>query len=398
MSARKKKVLFLIHTLQVGGAEKILVDLVNSLDPAKFDITVMTILNIGALRKKLAKHIQYSSAITIKFLQDKASTDESVAGALGSSRLKKIAESFYSFLWRHCNAEKFYKKHIHEKYDVEVAFLEGISTKIIGASNNPESIKLAWIHTDLNANGKKMASFFKNSQQATNTLNKFNRIICVSSRIKKSLLAKYKVKATTDILFNFIDSDKIKRASKKQLSIAKDKFTFCSVGRLSSVKGYERLINASSKLSKDGYDFQTWIIGSGEDKNALERQIRANHLSNIKLLGQKNNPYPYINASDVFISTSKAEGFSTVLSEAVVLEKPIIATNCSGTDDILGANSEYGLVCNNSEESIYLAMKSMLDRPGILKKYQSAVKKRVELFDRNNSIIKIENMLMGVLQ
>ena len=66
MSEEKKKILFLIHTLQVGGAEKVLVNLVNKMNKKNFDVTVMTVINTGAFRSELDKDIKipYDKIVT----------------------------------------------------------------------------------------------------------------------------------------------------------------------------------------------------------------------------------------------------------------------------------------------------------------------------------------------
>ena len=112
------------------------------------------------------------------------------------------------------------------------------------------------------------------------------------------------------------------------------------------------------------------IIGEGPDYDILQKRIIENGLKNIvNLLGFKSNPYPYIQSSDVFISSSRAEGFSTVASEAVILGKPCIVTDCSGMRELFGIKGEYGYIVENSEDGIYNGMKAFLMNKRLIEIY-----------------------------
>ena len=163
----KKKILFLIHTLQVGGAEKVLVNLVNKLDKKKYDVTVMTVINTGAFREALDKDIKYKTIIDIK-MPGKKTKNKSGNLLNKTSKVKQMMANLYRWAWRYVNCEKIYKKFIKEDYDVEVAFLEGISAKIIANSTNKHAKKIAWIHVDL-LNEKKTEKFFKYREEEANT-------------------------------------------------------------------------------------------------------------------------------------------------------------------------------------------------------------------------------------
>ncbi len=394
----KKKILFLIHTLQVGGAEKVLVNLVNKLDKNKFDITVMTVINTGAFRKELGENIKYKSIFDIKLLNRNKKTKGENSGNLldKTSKVKQILAKIYQFFWRNINCSKIYKKYIKEKYDVEVAFLEGISAKIIANSTNPNSKKIAWIHVDL-LNEKKTEKFFKSREEEKRTYDKFDTIIAVSEHVKEQFIKKFNINRDKVLIrYNPIDSEYIiKRAIEPINDVKKEKFTLCTVGRLSKQKGFDRLLEVVKKLDDAGYDFELWVIGVGAEEDNLKNYIKNNKLDNVYMLGYKKNPYKYIESADLFVCSSRAEGFSTVVSEAIVLEKPVITTLCSGMKELLGKNGEYGIICENNTDALYSSLKGVLDKKEEYDLLREKVKERKEIFNIDKSIKCIEKLLLN---
>ena len=412
MSTKKTKVLFLIHTLQIGGAERVLVDLVNRLDKNKFDITVMTVVNVGVLKSELNLGVRYRTIFDFKFLKKLGGGEKKYAESINPSAKKNLfKEAFiktYTNFWKRVDLKKFYKKHISEKYDVEVAFLEGIPAKIIANSTNPYSKKLCWIHVDLK-NEPKSDRFFDNLAEQQKTYDRFNQIICVSKVVRSSFLEKIgAIEEKVKVIYNPIDKNAVLKQSEKEIgendslspasarvytASPKAPFTFCSVGRLSKQKGYDRLIRVAKKLEENGYSFKIDIIGVGPEEANLIKQIEELNVNSVALLGYRKNPYPHIKNADVFICSSRAEGFSTATAEAIILKKAIISTKCSGVEEMLGENSDYGLICENNEVGLFDAMKNILDQPELKSHYEEKVAERTVIFNIDQTISKIEEVL-----
>lgn len=124
----------------------------------------------------------------------------------------------------------------------------------------------------------------------------------------------------------------------------------------------------------------------------LEEYIHTHSLNEIVTLwGFQKNPYPYLKHSDIFVCSSVSEGYSTAVTEALILELPVITTACSGMDELL-LNGECGLITNNTEEDLYLGIKKCLDHPDILSTYKTQIKQRNKEFELSNRISQIENM------
>lgn len=398
MPNQKKKVLFLIHTLQVGGAEKVLVDLVNNLNKEKYDITVMTVINTGAFRDSLDKDINYKTIFNIPFINKKSDNKgNKKSGNLldNGSKIKKVLADLYRKAWRFINCSKIYKKYIGNEYDVEIAFLEGIPAKIIAASNNKQSKKIAWIHVDL-LEERKSEKFFKDIYDEKNTYNKFDKIVGVSKVVKEQFLKKFSYEDSDKFIikYNPIDVENILKKSEEIIDdIEKDKITLCTVGRLTIQKGYDRLLEVVKKLNDEKCKYDLWIIGVGPEEEKLKEYINYNSISNVKLLGYKENPYKYIKNADIFVCSSRAEGFSTVVSEAIILEKPIVTTECAGMKELLGENNEYGIIVDNSVEALYEGLSCILKNKKVLNEYKQKVKERKQLFSLDKTIRETEELL-----
>ncbi len=392
---QKTKILFLIHTLQVGGAERALVNLVNNLNPEKFDITVMTVIDTGAFRNKLPNRVLYKTIIKFPLKNNSKNNIQKSGNLLSrTSKLKNIAVKLYQFGWKHINPQKIYKKFITEKYDIEVAFLEGITAKIISHSNNPNSKKIAWIHVDL-LNERKSEKFFNTKTEEKTTYQKFDQIVAVSNTVKAQFEKKFQYNPQKiAVCYNLIDSSKIRKLSNEK-SIPKKRFTICTVGRLSMQKGYDRLLQVIKKLNYDNIKFDLWIIGEGAEASNLQEYITKNHLTNVKLLGYKANPYPYIKTADLYVCSSRAEGFSTTVAEAIILGTPVVTMNCSGMHEILG-NSEYGIICNNSTFALYKALKKILQNQKQYQILKAHTMKRQDFFDIKTPLHEIEKLLYKV--
>ncbi|MDD6703568.1 MAG: glycosyltransferase, partial [Clostridiaceae bacterium] len=134
----------------------------------------------------------------------------------------------------------------------------------------------------------------------------------------------------------------------------------------------------------------------GEEKENIKNLIAEKNLGNvIKISDFQINPYRYIKRSDVFVCASYAEGYSTAVSEAVALNVPVITTECSGMREIFGEN-ECGIICENSEDGLYNAMKKVLENPDLLKKFSEQEKIRAKDFSLEKRVKAYEDFLESV--
>lgn len=366
-----RKILFFIPNLMHGGAEKVLVNLVNNLDKNKYDITLQTIFDVGVNKQYLNKDINYKYVFKKLFR--------------GSTTLFKLF-----------SPEFLYKKLIKDRYDIVISYLEGPTARIV--SGCPfDSKKVSWIHIEMNDNSK-FALGFKNVEESKKCYSKFDKIICVSNTVKQIFLDTSKLdKDNVEVLYNTNETEQILIKSKEEvddITFSDEIVNVCSVGKITGTKGYDRLARVHKRLLEEGLNHHIYILGIGEDEDKINKYLEENNLQDTyTLVGFRDNPYKYVSKCDLFVCSSLREGFSTAVTESLVVGTPVVSTLCSGAQELLGYNNEYGLVVENSEEGIYQGLKELLTNKDKLNYYKEKAKERGNLFSKEKTIAKVEEML-----
>lgn len=336
-----RKVLFGITSLGLGGAERVLVDIVNKLGD-KYDITIFTIYSNGELEKQLKTNIKLKSLINKRY-ED-------------LSKIEKVIVPIKIMLGR----KGIYKKQIKQDYDMEVAFLEGPITRLF-ACKNKQTSKVAWVHNDIT---KVFGSGLKASIKKIvdkKIYESYDKLIFVSKDNKNKFEQVYKLKNSKEVIYNYIDTEAVIEKANNEIDIEfeKDALNIVTVARLVEQKAIDRLINVHSKLIKNGFEHKIYVIGDGPEKTKLETLIQEKKVINsFILLGKKENPYPYIKNADCFALLSNFEGYPMVLLEAQILEKFIIITDTSAKETL--QNYSNCMIVGNNEEDVYKGLKDII--------------------------------------
>lgn len=367
-----KKILFLIHDLGQGGAEKVLVNLVNNLDKKRFDVTVMSIFDVGENRKYLSSSVHYKYCF--KHM------------VRGNSHYMKLLSPQVLHKWL-----------IKDKYDIEVAYLEGPSSRIISGCTDKNVKLLSWIHIQQKSIKYAIASF-RSRKEAEFCYNRFNKIICVSQDVKESFDNVLDIRVPMEVLYNTNNTDFIIDESKEEVNIANDSINIIGVGKLLKNKGFHRIIPFIKRYKNLGLNVHFYILGSGPEENNLRNLIKSFHLENdVTLLGYQMNPYKYISKMDLFVCASYAEGFSTAATEALILGVPVCTVEVSGMREMLG-NNEYGIITNNDDESFYEGIKTLLENPNLLLHYRNQAAIRGKLFSTSKTVKAVEETIIGLYE
>ena len=379
-----EKIIFGITGLTLGGAERVLVDISNRLVD-KYDITIFTIYANGVLENELDKKIHLKSLYNFSY-----------------SSLKGIKKKIIP-LKVLIGKRKIFRENIdNDNYKAQIAFLEGAITRIfsVKSKSKNETKKIAWIHNDISkVFGRGPKSKIKRIIDR-NTYEKYNTLVFVSidnldkfNRVYDDMLLPHET-----VVNNYINSSRILDLSTKEINdqdteLFKDKtLKIVQVSRLVEQKAIDRLIKVHSKLIKEGVKHNIYIIGDGPLKEKLERQIKENNVQDtFKLLGARENPYPYMKKADVVSLFSKFEGYPMVIEEAKVLNKYILATNTSTREALINYSKKSQIV-ENSEEGIEKAIKfAVKNKKQISKLEDNYIYDNEKLIDKIIKIIQSDN-------
>lgn len=367
-----KKILFFIHDLGSGGAEKVLVNLVNNMDREKFDVTVMVQFGGGVNEQFLAPHIKLLRCHKKAFQ--------------GNSHVMKLF-----------SPKTLYKHYVKEHYDIVVSYLEGPSARIISGCPDKDTKKVSWIHS--NQNKKSSVASFRSKREAEKCYNSFDVNVCVSKWMADNFKSLFSLEKEPTVLYNTNESEKIKTLSEEKADeiVCGAKFKIISVGSLKSVKGFDRLARIHKRLKGDGYPVHTYVLGKGPDKEKLVGLVKELDVGeSFTLLGYHTNPYKFVSKCDLFVCSSYSEGFSTAATEALIVGTPVCTVRVSGMDEMLGDN-EYGLITENSEEALYEEIKLLLDDPKMLEYYRNQAKYRGNSFSTENTVKAVEDMFLNLV-
>lgn len=374
-----KNILFFMETVDFGGAETVFTNIIKNINKSKFCIKVVTERDHELFTDEIKAAVPYDCFIK---------TERLAVRDFWNKIVIKL-----SLVLSEKNIRKYF---IRGNYDVEVAFCEGYSTKIIGNSGKKNCKKIAWVHTDVIKNPWS-EKIFGSAEEEKKCYEKFDAIVCVAETMKESFIKKYGMAEKVHVLYNPLDFESvIKKSAEKTDFNFGDGMKFVLAGTFIKIKGFDRFVKVCKRLKDDGELFSALIMGDGEEKENIKKIIAETNLGDtVKILDFQTNPYKYIAHSDVYVCSSYAEGYSTAVSESVALNVPVITTECSGMREIFGKN-ECGIICENSEDGLYNAMKKVLNDPSLLKKFSAEEKKRANDFSLKKRMKAIEDFIESV--
>ncbi|MBR5126517.1 MAG: glycosyltransferase [Oscillospiraceae bacterium] len=348
--SKKTKVLFLLEGFDKGGIEKVTLDIVNGLDPEKYDITVQTFWYGGHCQSQVADHVKVIPFFFRRYVR-------------GIIRLID-----------YLSPRMLYRLFVRDDYDVEIACSDGGAAKVISGSTNTRARKVCWVHMDVVERGSKLKEF-RCEETGRPIYEKFDVIVPVSDACRDQFIRKFGNHYPIKVVRNPMPvADIQNKAGAFVPDFEKERLNLVCVGRLVEEKGFDRLIQAVSEAKKKtDCLFHIYIVGEGPERNRLEKMISDLGLGDtISLLGFQENPYPYLRNADAFVLSSRDESFSLVIGESLIVGTPVMATDCSGVREWL-EDGKYGMVLQNSTEGILGGLNQILANPDMLEDYRSRI-------------------------
>ncbi|MGY3945574.1 glycosyltransferase [Aeromonas tecta] len=370
----KKKVLFLMETLEGGGAEKVLVNILNHLDEAKYEITLLLLRYEGVYLSTLPRYIK------VKYL-----LGPEPKGFLRRGIIYSLKKRWYSLILAKAWLANVL---IPDYFDVGVSFLEGDASLLLSYLNGPQK-KIAWVHIDLERHHTLPRTLEKVVYEG------MDEVVCVSEGVRQSILNLHPaLESNISVIYNPIDTSYIAAKGKESIKVG-DGLNVLAIGRLlNSQKAFDLLLAAHHQNIAAGMNYHLTILGEGSDRAVLEQYIQEHQLGGYtSLLGFQDNPYPYITGSDLFVMSSRYEGYPVVLVEAMTLGKAIISTACTGPKEALN-DGEFGyLVPVNDVQALAKGIKTLLEDEGSRERYASLSKHRADIFSFKRSMSDVEHLL-----
>jgi glycosyltransferase involved in cell wall biosynthesis len=363
----KKKILFMLINMNVGGTEKALLNMINEIPKEEYDITVLMLEKYGGFLDSIPSHvhIKYLNGYKdLKYILNQPPLITAVNFLKVGKLIKALAIILIHLLSKIMKERSIFFKFFlkgyqgnETEYDLAVAFagpMDFISYFVINKIKAKR--KVQWIHFDVNRikfNLKFAAKIYK----------KFDKVFVVSVEGKSKLLNFLPtLKEKTDTFFNLISPSTIVRMANDEIGF-EDNFSgvrILTVGRLNKEKGQDLTISVLAKL-KNEYNVRWYCIGDGGARKEYENLIEEHGVKNdFILLGANPNPYPFMKQCDIYVQPSRHEGYCITLAEAKCFNKPIISTKFTGAKEQI-IHNHTGLIVNFDEQQIYYAIKQLLD-------------------------------------
>lgn len=338
----KKKVLIIIPTMSIGGAERSLLGLLDSFDYDIVDVSLFLYRHNGEFLKYVNSNVKVLDEIP-----EYTSFDVSIRSLLFSSkwklgllRLKAKAEMQIhakrypdeNGLWMKL---QMISRNLQEElpdipgeYDLGIQFLS-VPDVLVNKVNAEK--KIAWNHTDYTTQRPDKVYDRK-------IYGAIDYIVSVSDQCRYQFLKVYPdMEHKAIVMENILSESLIKtQSNEKVYDFSKPEYgvTALSIGRYDYAKNFENVPEICHLIREKGIDLKWYIIGYGNYEEKIKTAIENNHMeNNVILLGKKENPYPYIERCDVYIQPSRFEGKSVTVREAQMLGKPVIIANYATAKD-----------------------------------------------------------------
>lgn len=368
----KKKVLFVVHHLTIGGAQKSLITALHYFDYDNYDVTLYVRKNRTALLKYIDEraNVIINEDKTHYYRKPRAIILQlliKLSGLLGRSEKRSVYEKKLSdfILTEPMKYEK--KRYFGDReYDIAIAFMHGSSALFVA-----DYVKAK----------KKIIRYCVSTDELheihERIFNDIDSIICVSDGVGEAVSAFYpEHRNKIHVIENIVNRQYVLQSGEEyRVDKSDSQYTICSVGRFSKVKGMDFAVDAAKILKDNGISFRWFLLGDGPEMGSLKEKVRINGLSEeVFFTGMTDNPYPYFKACDIFVLPSREEALANSLLEAYAMGKPVVCTETvCGINNVV--DGETGILTEISGKGIADGIMKLINNPELCKKISDNLKK-----------------------
>lgn len=354
----KKKVLFMLNDMNVGGTEKAFLNLVDTMSPEEYDVTLLLLRRWGGFMDAVPSWVKVETIDSYDLLQREmkdaplaVAKDYIKSGKLGRAVGVALTHLYFKATGNRIPYFQRMFRGLEQKrrgYDVAVAFAgpqDCISAYVQEYVDAP--IKVQWIHFDV-------SKIYFATETARKLYPKFQHVFVVSEEARQALVRVLpEIEPITRTVPNVISAKLCRQQAEQGESFA-DSYTgtrIVTLGWLSEEKGQDIIPEVAAELVGRGVDFRWYLVGDGKLRPTIEEKAAALGVADrVVLLGTQTNPYPYLKDADLYVQTSVHEGFCITLGEAKAFDLPIVSTNCAGAHEQLDGLPNCRIVQRTKEE------------------------------------------------
>ena len=341
-----KKIFIASHCMELGGAERSLLGILNSIDYKKYEVDLFLYRHTGELLKYIPKEVnllpedKQMSMLAIPFFNVIKKGQFCMAWGRYQGKKKALKfekenkngqESMVMLDYSHKYTISYVKKMMNKVYDLAISFL---TPHYYVAEKINAKVKLAWIHTDY-------SNYLLDVKSELQMWSCYDHIASISPKCTEGFLKVFPELKDKMIEISNVNAEKLIRMQAKE-KIADDMKTeveevcLCSIGRFAYAKNFDHIPIIAKKIKERDISFKWFIIGYGGDEQLIRDKIRESGMEDkVIILGKKANPYPYIQKCDIYIQPSRYEGKAVTVLEAQMLGKPVVITAFPSSDSQL---------------------------------------------------------------
>ncbi|MDO5545584.1 MAG: glycosyltransferase [Eubacteriales bacterium] len=371
-----KRIAFFVQTMLCGGVENALIALSGKLIAEGHQVTIYVIRKTGAFLDRVPNGIEVRTIPMDEELRRSipvGGTRVSVRECLARKQYAQAAAFLVKHILRktpytELNADLQRVPPLTEFYDIAVnfhlhsPFLVWYLSERVNAGK-----KYTWIHNDFEASGYQIEGL-------KDYLSCVNHFFGVSQKVTEEFTARLgEFSGKTSVAMNIIPMEEILKKGRLFVPEEYDgtKRSLLTVGRLEEQKGYDLAIEVCKMLVDAGYGgrFCWFAVGEGTQRDALEKKIRRYALEDhFKLLGIRQNPYPYFRHCDLYVQPSRHEGWGLTVTEAKLFCRPIIVTDFAGAREQI-TDGVTGRVVAVDAREIFEAVRETMDSQALRDRY-----------------------------
>lgn len=396
----KKSLLIVSHALELGGAERSLIGLLDALDPEEWNIDLFLLRHEGELMDSIPDNVNLLPQVSSYTVLARPMKDtlKEVHFLLTSARLMgKIAANSYAKKNGHTDSivsleysHKFTcplmpKIQSNKTYDLAISFL---TPHYIVAQKVQAKKKIAWIHTDY-------SQVQVNVESETKMWDVYDHIASISDAVTDGFLKAFPTLREKIVLIeNILPKTLIEKQAQERVDDmvkVDDEIILLSIGRFSYAKNFDNIPDICAKLCQFGLNVKWYLIGYGGDESLIRQKIAEKGMEErVIILGKKSNPYPYIKACDIYVQPSRYEGKCVTVREAQLLGKPVVITRYATSSSQLEDGVD-GVIVPMDNEGCAEGINKLVNNQETLKKIVNNCLKKD--YSNSDEVLKIKEII-----